>query len=177
MYMQGALGIGGKQIERGQRLFAEPLAPVRLEELRTVDDWDADWTREGVMVVVVPLSVPKRRIKRWFNRLLAHRHTGRPGKPTKTESGALYKVHTKFSVPALEQMLLVYDFRQKEPDLTLAEIGKQLRLVPSAMPKVGDSIERLARKRNIMAATVSRYLKKATAMIRNTAYGKFPCTD
>ena len=74
-------------------------------------------------------------------------------------------------------MLLVYDFKQKEPELTLAEIGKQLRLVPSAMPKLGDSIERLARKRNIMAATVSRYLKKATAMIRNTAFGKFPCVD
>jgi len=163
--------------QRGERLFAEPLAPIRLQELRTAAEWDAEWTRDGAMVIVVPLAEPKRRIKRWFDRLLAQRHTGKPGYPTKTESGASYKVETKFSVLALEQMLLVYDLKQKEPDLTLAEIGKQLRLVPTAMPRTGESIILLAKKRNTMAATVSRYLKKATAMIANTANGKFPCAD
>jgi hypothetical protein len=52
-----------------------------------------------------------------------------------------------------------------------------LKLVKTAMPRVGDSIPLLARKRNSMAATVSRYLKKAEAYIRNTASGKFPCVD
>jgi hypothetical protein len=164
---------------RGERLFAEPLAPVRLEELRTADDWDAEWTRNAVLVVVVPLGEPKRRIERWFDRLLKRRHTGRPGHPTKQESGANYKVHSNFSVLALEQMLMVYDFRRKEPDLTLAEIGKQLKLVPTAMPKTGDSIVLLAKKRNTMAATVSRYLKKAKAIIRNATDRRkeFPCAD
>lgn len=163
--------------QRGERLFAEPPAPVRLKELRVADDWDVEWTRDGVMVVVVPLSEPKRRINRWFKRVLDRRHTRRPGYPTKKESGATYKVHRKFSVLALEQMLMVYDLRQAEPELTLADIGKRLKLVPSAMPKVGDSISLLRRKRNTMAATVSRYLKKAEAYIRNTAAGKFPCAD
>jgi hypothetical protein len=163
--------------QRGERLFAEPLAPVRLEELRTAEDWDAEWTSDGVMVVVVPLSEPKRRINRWFKRVLDRRHSGRPGYPTKKESGADYKVERKFSVLALEQMLMVYDLRQAEPELTLAEIGKRLKLVPSAMPKVGDSIVRLRKKRNTMAATVSRYLKKADAYIRNSGNGKFPCAD
>ena len=78
---------------------------------------------------------------------------------------------------ALEQMLLVYDFKQANPHLTMAEIGKQLKLVSSAMPKTGDSIPLLAKKRNTMTATVSRYLTKADAYIRNTAIGKFPCAD
>jgi len=162
---------------RGVRLFAEPLEPVTMGELNRPAEWDPRWTREGVMVVVVPLSAPKRRIKRWFNRLLAYRHTGKPGHPTKSESGAIYKVYKRFSVPSLEQMLLVYDLRQSEPDLTLAELGKRLELVETAMPKFGDSIDLLARKRRIMAATVSRYLRNATAMIGNTGKGKFPCAD
>jgi hypothetical protein len=162
---------------RGERLFAEPLAPVRLEELRTEDEWQEDWTRESVMVVVVPLSEPKRRLKRWFNNLLLRRHKGRPGIPTIQDSKALYPVHTKFSTQALEQMLMVYELRQEEPDLTLAALGEKLRLVATAMPKEYDQPYELAAKRNTMAATVSRYLKKAAAIIENTANGDFPCTD
>jgi len=165
-----------REEERGERLFAEPPAPIRLQELRSVAEWDENWTRDSVMVVVVPLKEPKRRIKRWFGRVLDMRHTGRPGYPTK-EPAALYQVQQKFQVIALEQMLLVWDYRQEHPNLTMAEIGKQLKLVKKAMPKVGDSIPLLTKKRNVMTATVSRYLKKAEAMIRNTARGKFPCVD
>lgn len=170
-----------REDERGERLFAEPPAPVRLQELRSVDEWDEDWTRDSVMVVVVPLQEPKRRIKRWFGRVLDARHTGRPGYPTK-EPAALYQVERKFQANALKQMLQVWDCKQQHPDLTMAQIGYRLKLVPSAMPKVGDSIPLLTKKRNTMTATVSRYLKKAEAMIRNTAlvskpYSKFPCVD
>lgn len=162
--------------QRGERLFAEPPAPLRLQELRSADEWDEEWTRDSVMIVVVPLKEPKRRIKRWFGRVLDQRHTGRPGYPTK-EPAALYQVHQKFQVIALEQMLMVWDYRQEHPNLTMAEIGLRLKLVGKAMPKVGDSIPKLVKKRNVMTATVSRYLKKAEAMIANTAQGKFPCVD
>jgi hypothetical protein len=129
------------------------------------------------MIVAVPLSEPKRRLTRWFDELLKHRHGGRPGYATKKDSESLYPVHQQFSVLALKQMLLVYDLGLAEPDLKLWQIGQRLKLVPSAMPKVGDSIPKLAKKRNTMAATVGRYLKKAEAYIRNTAVGKFPCPD
>ena len=164
------------QDQRGERLFAEKARPVQLEELETPADWDAKWTRDTVMVVVVPLGEPKRRINRWFNRVLDERHQRRPGRTTK-KSDATYKVAQKFSVLALEQMLMVYDFRKENPKLPMAEVGKKLKLVSSAMPKPGDSTQRLKKKRNTMTATVSRYLKKADAYIRNTANGKFPCVD
>ena len=160
----------------GERLFAEPEREVRLEELETPADWDEKWSRDKVMVVVIPLGEPKRRINRWFNRVLDERHVSRPGKTTK-KSDAHYQVTGKFSVLALEQMLMVYDYQKNNPQLTMAEIGKQLRLVPSAMPNAGESIVLWAKKRNTMTATVSRYLKKANAYIRNTAIGKFPCAD
>lgn len=162
--------------QRGERLFAEPPAPVRLQELRSADEWDEEWTRDSVMVVVLPLKEPKRRIKRWFGRVLDQRHTGRPGYPTK-EPAALYQVHQKFQANALKEMLKLWDYRQQHPNLTMAQIGYRFNQVPSAMPKVGDSIPLLTKKRNTMTATVSRYLKKAEAMIANTARGKFPCVD
>ena len=138
---------------RGERLFAEKPRPIRLEELRTKDEWNEAWSQEDVMVVVVPLTEPKRRINRWFNRILDERIQRRPGKTAK-KSDAAYQVTGKFSVIALEQMLMVYDYKKEHPDLTMAEIGKGLKLVPSAMPIPGDSIEKLAKKRNTMTATV-----------------------
>lgn len=163
--------------QRGERLFAEPLSPLMLEELENVGEWDGQWTPDNVLVIAVPLGEPKRRLRRWFNALLLRRHKGKAGIATKQISEALYPVHTKFTTAALEQMLMVYELRQAEPKLTLAEIGQRLALVHSAMPKKVDQPKEAAAKRNIMAATVSRYLKKVTAMIENTAIGKFPCTD
>ena len=163
--------------QRGERLFAEPLSPLMLEELENPSEWDAQWTPDNVMVVAVPLGEPKRRLRRWFNALLLSRHKGKAGVATKQVSEALYPVHTKFTTASLEQMLVVYDLKQEEPDLLLADIGQRLGLVRNAMPKKGDQPKETAAKRNVMAVTVSRYLKKATAMIENTAHGKFPCTD
>ena len=160
----------------GERLFAEPPAPVRLDELITPKDWKKDWSRDEVMIVIVPLQHPKRRINRWFSRLLDERHEGRPGH-TVTVSQCAYPVTQKYKTHALKQILDVYDFAKANPKLKMHEIGKSLGLVPSAMPKTGDSIPKLAKKRNTMTATVSRYLRKANAYIRNTAIGKFPCAD
>ena len=163
--------------QRGERLFAEPLSPLMLEELESVGEWDAEWTPGNVMVIAVPLGEPKRRLRRWFNALLLSRHKGKAGVATKQVSEALYPVHTKFTTASLEQMLIVYELKQAEPDLTLAEIGQRLGLVSKAMPKKDDPPKFAAAKRNVMAVTVSRYLKKASAMIENTAHGKFPCVD
>lgn len=165
--------------QRGEYLFAEPLEPISLHELHTVDDWDKNWKESEVMIVAVPLLGAKRLLKRSFAQLLKNRHKGKPGMPAKAKSEALYKVNVRFSIHALEQMMKVYELRQAEPHLTLAEIGQQLKLIPTAMPKRGDTKKELADKKNTMSAAVSRYLKKAAAIIKN-ATGKdkpFPCAD
>lgn len=160
----------------GPRLFAEPPPIVRLDELESPKDWNKNWKRDEVMIVVVPLKHPKRRIHRWFSRVLDERHEGRAGH-TVTVPQCAYPVTQKYTTLSLEQTLAVYDYALANPSLKLHEIGKNLRLVRNAMPATGDSIERLAKKRNAMGSTVSRYLKKARTYIRNTANGKFPCAD
>lgn len=165
--------------ERGEYLFAEPLEPIRLHELNSVADWNRDWKADTVVVVAVPITVAKRLLKRRFAQLLQRRHKGKPGKPAKEKSEAIYKVNPKFSIHALEQMMKVYELRQAKPELTLAQIGQMLNLNPSAMPKISDKKKELADKKNTMSAAVSRYLKKSTAIIKNaTDKDKpFPCAD
>ncbi len=59
--------------------------------------------------------------------------------------------------------------------LMLWEIGKELNINKSAIrdAQSDSSADRLV-GRNVLAATVSRYVKQARAMIDNTALGKFP---
>lgn len=164
---------------RGEYLFAEQLPPMRLNEIKSTDEWNPEWTADNVMVIALPLTESKRLLKRRFDQLLKRRHKGIRGKPTKDKSDALYKVRPRFSIHALEQMMKVYELRQAEPDLTLAEIGRALNICPSAMPKKTDDPSATEIKRNTMSAAVSRYLRKAEAIIKNaTDRNKlFPCTD
>lgn len=162
---------------RGEHLFAEPLAPMHLKKIHSIEEWGEDWTEDSVMVVAVPLFGSKRLIKRSFDRLLREEHKGKPGIPSKLKSESLYPLHTKFSINALQQMMKVYELRQAEPNLTLAQIGQKLKLNLSAMPKKMDDPSAIEIKRNSMSAAVSRYLRKANAIIQNVAEGKFPCTD
>ena len=57
---------------------------------------------------------------------------------------------------------------------TMAQIGAELRLVPTAMPDIRDTASTAMLKRNVMQATVSRYYKDACNIIANTAKGEFP---
>ena len=164
--------VGGR--ERGVVLFAEPNAPLELREIGSSDEWDTSWSAETVLVAAVPLSQSKRHLQRRFAALLAKRHKGRRGRPNTKTSAAKYPVYRKFSVPALRQMLAVYDLRKAEAGLTLAEIGQRLRLVKRAMPSKGDTPKDAAAKRNVLNTTVGRYLKHAAAIIANTGRGNFP---
>lgn len=160
--------------KRGERLFAEPPAPMWLKELGDVSDWDSSWTRQSVMVVAVPLNDTRQHLKSKFAKLLARRHSGKAGVSVAEGSKALYCVQPNYQLPALEQMLMVYELRQKKPDLKLFELGQELKLVSTAMPAKGDTPKRAADKRNIMAASVSRYLSKAALVIRSAGTRRFP---
>jgi phage portal protein BeeE len=65
--------------------------------------------------------------------------------------------------------------KPKAERLTLREIGKALNINKSAIrdAESQSSADRLV-GRNVLGATVSRYVKQARAMIENTAAGKFP---
>ena len=167
--------------ERGAKLFGEPVLPVTLTELKNVAEWQPDWSKDQIMVVAVPLAVSKRRLAGYFANLLKKRHKGERGRKSLSDpnsSAAKYPLERNVSVHTLQIQLAVYDAviasRTVGPKQTLAEIGQSMKLVPSAMPKQGDSASERSDKRNVMAAVVSRYFRQAQAIVANTAKGRFP---
>ena len=172
--------------QRGAELFAEQPLAVKFGELATAADWQPHWDKETVLVVAVPLSMSKRAIKGAFAKLLDSRHAGnKSGRPSmaklKEVSTARYKLEHNYTISGLLTALAVYDLwvenqaKPKAERLTLWEIGKALNINKSAIKDAESSstADRLV-GRNVLGATVSRYVKQARAMIENTAAGKFP---
>jgi hypothetical protein len=167
--------------ERGAVLFGEQPLPERVQELNSPADWDSAWTNDRVMVVAVPLAISKRRMQGYFAKLLATRHSGKRGRKALSDSEAStarYPMHRSVSIETLRIQLSVYDAvtanKVAVKKKTLAQIGKDLNLVKSAMPLAADDLREAAYKRSVMAATVSRYYKDACCIVANTANGQFP---
>ncbi len=171
---------------RGVRLFAEQPLSVKFGELADASDWQPHWDNNTVMVVAVPLAMSKRRLKGAFAKLLDARHSGtKSGRPAmaklKAVSTARYKLEHNYTVSGLLTALAVHDLwtenqaRPKSERLTLWEIGRELNINKSAIKDAeSDSTADRLVGRNVLAATVSRYVKQARAMIDNTALGRFP---
>ena len=172
--------------DRGVNLFSEQPLSVKFGELDTAADWQPHWHKERVMVLAVPLSMSKRALKGAFAKLLDSRHTGnKSGRPSlaklKAVSTARYKLEHNYTVSGLLTALAVYDLwvenqtKPKAERVTLWEIGKALNINKAAVKDAESSAsaDRLV-GRNVLGATVSRYVKQARAMINNTAAGKFP---
>lgn len=67
--------------------------------------------------------------------------------------------------------------QQKDPKLTLYQIGCLLKVNPSAVIRKKDTAADRLIKKNTMNATVSRYLRWAKNIKKNVAKGLFPKTD
>lgn len=168
--------------KHGYYLFAErDRTPVKLAELSSRDEWDSEWLPTNVMVVSVPLNIPKRRLQGFFSELVQKRHPGKRGRKALSDSDAStarYPLYRNVSVPTLQTQLAVYDLvtakKRGEVKKTLAKIGAELRLVRSAIPNTRDDPQTAEHKRNVMAATVSRHYKEAKLIVENTALGLFP---
>lgn len=167
--------------ERGFRLFAEKRKPVFLKELDEPSEWDSSWTKDSVMVLAVPLDLPKRYLQGFFARLLKERHGGKRGRKALSDSdasSARYPLHRNVSIHTLRIQLAVYDAviaaRKSDKKITLAQIGEGLRLVPKTNRKTETEVMDAARRRAVLAATVSRHFKEAQSIIANTANGQFP---
>ncbi len=167
--------------KRGARLFGEKPLPLNLKEMKDASEWSGDWQPANVMVIAVPLNLPKQHLEAKFSELLKKRHNGQRGRKKAGEeylSSAKYQLHRNVSVPTLRIQLDVYDAvmakKRGEVDKTLARIGQELRLVLTAMPQSTDLKDEAEHKRNVMAATVSRHFKAAARIVANVARGKFP---
>lgn len=170
--------------EHGFRLFAEKPKPVKLAELNTPADWDDSWTKDAVMVVAVPLDIPKRNLQGFFARLLKERHSGKRGRKALSDadaSTARYPLHRNVSIHTLRIQLAVDDAvlaaRASNKKITLAQIGKSVGINPKPNKRTEGEVMDPARRRAVMAATVSRHFKDAQRIVANTAKGQFPNSD
>jgi hypothetical protein len=172
--------------QRGATLFGEQPLSVKFGELDSAQDWPAHWDKDTVMVLAVPFAMSKRRLKGVFSKILDSRHPGnKSGRPSMAElkgtSTAKYKLERNYTITNLMTALAVYDLwteNQTKPAserMTLWQIGKALNINRKAIKDAegANNADRLT-GRNVLGATVSRYVKQARAMIENAAKGRFP---
>jgi hypothetical protein len=95
-----------------------------------------------------------------------------------SSSTAAYKLHQVTNTNSLSVQLRVYDACHANEvtgsSKTLAEIGAELKLVPTAQIRKDDDKRTAAHKKLIMAASVSRYYRQAKCIVYNTGLGIFP---
>ncbi len=170
--------------EKGVELFSEKHVSeggdMVLMELTDKSQWNESWTSDKVLVVAMPLTSSKRYLQSRFNALLKKRHTTKRGRQYKTfdESSAKYPLAKNYTIRNLETTLAVYDeylkYKGQVPKVPYWKIGQNMRLVPSAMTTDSMSMNERQVYRNVMGASVKRYIVNAEKMIANVAQGKFP---
>lgn len=155
--------------DRGARLFAEPLAEDGVRVLQMGEVFTGD---TKTLVVSFPLNLPKKFLEKRFRAILATQHMGKRGHQHAKKSQAKYQFNGQPNLEGLELTLAVYDFRSAHPEMTLWEIGNALPKFMVAQ-KIKPSDKDSTDKRNVLAASVSRYLRKAKSYIEATGRGCF----
>jgi len=126
------------------------------------------------LTLSLPKNLPKRYLLRRVRELMAkdENHPGARGKLHARMSKAKYHVNGQPNIAALALTLRVYDFRIANPHLKLWEIGDQLpRFMLGNKILSKDTHAEIVSKRNVLSASVARYIKKAEVMIDRTAKG------
>ena len=157
---------------RGVHLFAEPLAEDSVRVVTSAAELMLD---ESTLTLSLPLGLPKRFLEKRIAALLAEHHKGKRGHQLAKRSRARYQVRGQPNIPALKQGLAVYDHWKANPGMPLWQVGNTLHLFQMEQRiNPGDPPAVRASKKNVMAATVSRYLKRVRASIQATGEGTFP---
>jgi hypothetical protein len=166
--------------DRGARLFGEPAIPQSVERL-TKDDLttlERQWNDEDMLVIAVPLFLPKRFIQSRIAQMLKKYHPRKRGKRTIKESRALYPISNQFSVHSLHTALDVYDLKKSQPKLKLWEIAQQLRFTSTLNANEfglrGQMASEAIGKKNTMGVAVKRKLNIAKSVIEGVGRGVFP---
>ena len=165
--------------DRGPRLFAEPHIP----DMKVVTlDTAKERMTEHTILVTVPLNLTQAHLLKTFRSILNKHHKGKRGERVKQTSQAKYQLVGKEDTAFLETALAVWDLRQARPDLALWQIANETRCVKREHLVRDEDREKglkgeLTLKKNVLAATASRYIRKAEAMIANVGQGRFPCTE
>jgi len=155
--------------ERGVHLFAEPPAE---ETVRVLEQGEI--VPNGTLTITFPLNLPKKHLEKRFKELLMKEHQGKRGRQMAKLSQARYRFKGQPNLHAIELGLRVYDHRMKNPDMPLWQLGNTLEGFQAGNKILKtDTPASVTNKKNILAATVCRYIKRVERNIQNTGEGMF----
>ena len=158
---------------RGAVLFADPPVPA-IRVLSTVDGDETPLKRDNVLILEVPMDLPINFLIKNFRKIVSKRHGGKRGNRQGASSKALFQAKGKIDVPFLEIALTCWDARNRDPKKPLWQIGQEIGIGGENRITLSDTAAAITDKKNILGATVSRYIRKATRMIQLTGEGRFP---
>ena len=157
--------------ELGSNLFAEHLPP-KFQPIKVIPD---EAIMNQVMLLQVPMALPKRLLMSEFQNLLNTHHAGKRGRRNNISSTARYPVTGHIDTDALQKCLRVYDMKIANPKMPLWQITQECKAIKrEAFIETGDTQAIITNKKLILANTASRLIKKAKLIIKNTEQGKFP---
>lgn len=157
--------------ERGANLFAEQLPP----KMTLIDAMPDASVAGQVLVVQVPMALPKRFLASEFQKLLSAHHSGKRGRRNNQCSTARYRVTGHVDTDALQKCLRVYDMKIANPQMPLWQITQECKAIKrDAFIEKNDTQAIITNKKLILANTASRLVKKAELIIKNVEQGKFP---
>jgi len=157
--------------ERGAYLFAEQLPPKMI----VIDEMPDASISGQVLVLQVPLKLPKRLLMAEFQKLLNVHHSGKRGRRNNVSSSARYPVTGHIDTDALQKCLRVYDMKVANPKMRLWQITQACKAIKrDAFIADGDTKGIITNKKLILANTASRIVKKAETIIKNVESGRFP---
>ena len=165
--------------DNGANLFAEK--PKRSIEI-IQDKQSFPKNLDETLVLSIPLSLSSSYLINRFKQILKKQHKGKRGeRSVKTgDSSATCKLATKrIAIHFLQTALKVLDKRNENPEMPLWQVAQELNLAAGSHIKLGEDGKvprggHVANQKKIMAATASRYIRKAEAAIANAGAGKFP---
>jgi hypothetical protein len=157
--------------ERGAYLFAEQLPPKMI----VLDEMPDASISGQVLVLQVPLKLPKRLLMAEFQKLLNVHHSGKRGRRNNVSSSARYPVTGHIDTDALQKCLRVYDMKVANPKMRLWQVTQASKAIKrDAFIVDGDTQGIITNKKLILANTASRLVKKAETIIKNVESGRFP---
>ena len=160
-----------KTNERGAYLFAEQLPPKMI----VIDEMPDASISGQVLVLQVPLKLPKRLLMAEFQKFLNVNHSGKRGRRNNVSSSARYPVTGHIDTDALQKCLRVYDMKVANPKMRLWQVTQACKAIKrDAFIVDGDTQGIITNKKLILANTASRLIKKAETIIKNVENGRFP---
>jgi hypothetical protein len=164
----------GWWLERGRDLFAEPVAIPKVREMEHMELASHDMPHD-YLYIEIPLKIRRQTILRQINKLLDKKHSGRELKLLQQSQARrkLY-VNQRIRITTFAPILAVWKARKADPNKPWWQIGRELRISLSFIPKPTDSEDAIKANNRSMTLVVQRLHRKAEALIKFAALGDFP---